>query len=491
MNNVDYGKLVDRLIELNYLGSAMSVLHWDQEVHMPEKGSAMRAKTLGYLSGVLHDQFLAINNKRLLDRLRKTVGAGRSPEAAVVRDVVRAYDREKKLPKKFVEELSIVCSEAQTVWAKARAASDFTMFAPHLKKVVALKRKEAKLVGYTDSPYDALLDVFEPGMTSRQLTKLFDELKTKLLPLIPKHKKAPTLPKGTYSLEAQREFNAFVAKSMGFDFTAGRLDVSTHPFTIHFHPEDVRMTTRYRENDPLYSVGSTIHETGHALYEQGLPAEHFGTALAESISLGIHESQSRSWENMIGKSRGFWTHFFPHLKAAFPKQLKAITLDQLLAVVNHVEPSFIRTEADEVTYNLHVILRFEIEKDLIEGKIDVDDLPAVWNKKMKDYLGVDVPNDALGVLQDVHWSGGMIGYFPTYVLGNLYAAQFYEAAKKSIRGLEGMYAKGKFAPIREWLRTNIHIHGKRYTADELVKKVTGKKLSAEAFATYLEKKYRA
>ncbi|MCR4311910.1 MAG: carboxypeptidase M32 [Candidatus Uhrbacteria bacterium] len=489
MKNADYGKLVDRLIELSYIGSAMAVLHWDQEVHMPEKGSAMRAKTLGYMSGLLHDQFLALNDKRMLDRLRKTVGTSKTPEGAVVRDILRAYDREKKLPKAFVEEMSVVCSEAQTVWAKAREASDFAMFAPHLKKIVALKRKEAKLVGFTESPYDALLDVYEPDMTSKRITKLFDELKARLLPLIPKSGKPPTLPKGPYPIAAQRTFNELVAKTMGFDFDKGRLDISSHPFTIHFHPEDVRMTTRYREEDPMYSIGSTIHETGHALYEQGLPIAHFGTALGESISLGIHESQSRVWENIIGKSKGFWTYFYPHLQAAFPKQLKKYSLDQFLAYVNHVVPSFIRTEADEVTYNLHVILRFEIEKDLIEGKIEVDELPAIWNAKMKDYLGVDVPNDRLGVLQDVHWSGGMIGYFPTYVLGNMYAAQFYDQAKKDIRGLEGLYAKGKLAPIREWLRQNVHIHGKRYSAEELVKKVTGKKLSAEPFASYLVKKY--
>ncbi len=490
MKNADYGKLVDKLIELNYLGSAMSVLHWDQEVYMPEKGSAMRAKTLGYMSGLLHDMFLSTNDKHLLDRLRKTVAKGKTAEAVVVRDVLRAYDREKKLPKAFVEEMSVVCSEAQTIWAKAREKNDFGMFAPHLKKIVALKRKEAKLVGYTQSPYDALLDVYEPDMTSDRLTKLFDELKERIIPLVQHQRKAPTLPKGRYAIEDQRTFNTFVAKTMGFDFDRGRLDVSSHPFTIHFHPEDVRMTTRFREEDPIYSVGSTIHETGHALYEQGLPIEHFGTALSESISLGIHESQSRVWENMIGKSKGFWTYFFPHLQATFPKQLKKFTLDQFLAYVNHVQPSLIRTEADEVTYNLHVILRFEIEKDLIEGKIDVDELPAIWNAKMKAYLGVDVPNNKLGVLQDVHWSGGMIGYFPTYVLGNMYAAQLYEQAQKDIRGLEKQYTQGKLAPIREWLRENIHIHGKRYSAEELVKKVTGKKLSADAFVRYLEKKYK-
>jgi carboxypeptidase Taq len=270
---------------------------------------------------------------------------------------------------------------------------------------------------------------------------------------------------------------------------AGRIDISTHPFCSGFNPNDVRMTTRYRPDDILYSIGSTIHETGHGLYEQGLLAEHFGTPLSESVSLGIHESQSRMWENIIGKSEAFWKHFYPKLQKDFPKPFKKLPLKEFLKTVNKVNPSLIRTEADEVTYNLHVILRFEIEKDMIEGKIKLEDLPEIWNSKVKKYLGIEVPNDTLGVLQDVHWSTGGIGYFPTYSLGNLYSAQFYAAMKKNIPDIEKQISGGRFDQILGWLRKNIHNHGKIYKASELVKKVTGEKLSSKYFNEYIQKKY--
>ncbi len=295
--------------------------------------------------------------------------------------------------------------------------------------------------------------------------------------------------KGKFPLAAQQEFNTKLAQDIGFDFGAGRMDISTHPFTTNFHPQDVRITTRYDEADIFSSIGSTIHEVGHALYEQGIPAEHFGTPLGEAISLGIHESQSRIWENNIGKSLPFWKHVYPRLQKAFPRPFGRIPLEAFYRTLNRVTPSLIRTESDEVTYNLHIILRFEIEKDLIEGRLKVKDLPEAWNAKMKEYLGVTVPNDRLGVLQDVHWAGGSIGYFPTYALGNVYAAQFYASAHTHLPGLERDLARGNFATLREWLRKEIHAHGKFYTAESLVRRVTGEPLQTKYFIEYLTRKY--
>ncbi len=456
----------------------------------PKSGDA-RAATLGYLSGLHHDKFLALNDGQRLAKLERLLrDQPKTAQAAVVRDVWRSYAREKKIPKQFVEDFSRLCSESQRAWAKAREASDFKLFLPYLEKVVAMRRKEAELVGYKISPYDALLDTFEPGMTSAVVTALFDDLKAELIPLMKtaSKRKGAKLPKGRFDLKKQEVFNALIAKTLGFDAEAGRLDVSTHPFTIGIHPQDVRITTRYREADPLYSIGSTVHETGHALYEQGLPKAHIGTPLGESASLGVHESQSRLWENMVGKSAGFWKFFLPKLAQTFP-EFKKVKLDDFMTVINHVKASLIRTEADEVSYNLHIIMRFEIEKALIEGTLKPKDVPAVWSAKVKEYLGIEVPNDREGVLQDVHWSGGMIGYFPTYTLGNIFAAQLYAAAQVEIPDLEKQFAKGDFTQLLQWLRKHVHAHGRRFDAQTLMKRATGKDLSSEAFVTYLKTKY--
>jgi len=295
--------------------------------------------------------------------------------------------------------------------------------------------------------------------------------------------------RGKFPTGKQFDFNRLVAEKMGFDFEAGRLDVSTHPFTTSFNSHDVRITTRFQEDDVVYSLMSTIHESGHAIYDQNIPIENFGNPLGESVSLGIHESQSRMWENIVGRSRYFWEYFYPVLSKKFPTPFSKVSLNNFYKIVNDVKPSLIRTEADEVTYNLHIIMRFEIEKELLDGSIEVEDLPKIWNSKVKEYFGIDVPSDALGVLQDVHWSGGMIGYFPTYTLGNLYAAQFYQAAKKDIANLEEKFSKGEFSQFKQWLNQNIHIHGKLYSADELIKKVTGEKLTSKYFTDYIKDKY--
>ncbi len=493
-----YRELVSELKELSQFAACLNLLQWDQEVFMPKKGEDARAALIGQFSVLMHEKLLQLDAGGRFSAL-KTWSEKRpnSDHAIVVREAMRTYTREKKLPKTFVKELSERTSKAQSVWAEARAKGDFGRFLPSLKRIIELKREEAELVGYADSPYDALLDTYEPGLTSTHLSGVFTELRDFLKPFIQTLQKqahtlpAPTLAKGHFPIPEQETFNRWIAAHMGFDFDAGRLDRSTHPFSSGIHPTDVRLTTRYNETDLLYAIGSTIHETGHGLYEQGLPLNHAGTPLGESVSYSIHESQSRIWENNIGKSFAFWQGIYPELQARFPKPFATLPLETLYQLVNRLTPSFIRTESDEVTYNLHIIVRYELERDLIEGRLKAKDLPEQWNAKMKDCLGVKVKNDREGVLQDVHWSAGLFGYFPTYALGNLYAAQFYQALQRDVPTAEKALKKGNCSPLHEWLRTNIHKQGKRYTSAALVKHVTGEPLSAKCFITYLQEKYHA
>jgi carboxypeptidase Taq len=432
----------------------------------------------------------------LLDEARAAADANQLSldQRAIVREVWRDVSREEKLPLKFVKELTQVTSEAYHVWMDARQKKDFKIFAPYLTKIVELKRREAELVGFKESPYDALLDTFEPYATTTEIAAALGDLKNFLAPFLVKIKNSKVQPPreaiaGDFDVEAQKAFCAMAAKQVGYDFDAGRLDISAHPFSTSFHPLDSRITTRYCRSEFLQSISGVIHETGHALYEQGLPAAQFGTPLGEAVSLGIHESQSRMWENLVGKGRPFWTYFYPLLQKEFPAQLRNVPLDTFYRAMNAVEPSFIRVEADEVTYNLHIVMRFEIERALIEGDIAVEDLPDIWNSKMKELLLLDVPDDSLGVLQDVHWSFGGISYFHTYSLGNLYSAQFFAAARRDLPTLDDEMARGEFGGLLKWLRENIHSHGKFYTAQELVKKATGEALNSRYYADYITRKY--
>lgn len=496
MKELLFSELKSRLLELSHIGSAMALLHWDQEVYMPKKGAEFRAKTLSNLAGILHEKFVSKEFEKLLKQIYKLEKNNEldKSESVIFNEIWKQFSREKKLPVEFVKELTETCSNAESVWAEARKKSDFKIFLPYLKKIVDLKRKEAELVGFKNSPYDALLDEYEPQMTSQEVSIIFFELREFLVELLKKIKRSkiklnPTSLYGKFPLENQKRFNEFVVGKIGFDFERGRLDESTHPFSTSFNPDDARITTRYDKKNLMYSLSSAIHETGHALYEQGLLPENFGTPLGESISHGIHESQSRIWEKIVGQDKNFWKYFYPKLKKEFPESFKNVDLEKFYRNINYVKPSLIRTESDEVTYNLHIILRFEIEKDLIEGTIEVEDLPKIWNSKMKEYLGIDVPNDASGVLQDVHWSGGSIGYFPTYALGNLYSAQIFNSAKRDILNLEKEIAAGKFEHFREWLRGNIHIHGKAYSANGLMKEITGEELNSKYFIDYITNKY--
>jgi carboxypeptidase Taq len=494
MSELGYDRFIAKVKETRTLGSIGSLLGWDQETYMPPKGHEHRAEQLAILSGLVHERTVSDEMGALLDELAGPAAAGAlgAERAANVREVRRSYDRAKKLPRELVEEIAKTQSLAQEAWVHARKASDFAAFAPWLEKNLALQKRVADLYGYETEPYDALLDVYEPGARARDIAPVFAALRREIVPLVQAigaSSRRPTPLRGPFPKEKQREFGEAVARDMGFDFEAGRLDISAHPFCSGFHPRDVRLTTRYDETDFRGSLFGVMHEAGHGLYEQGLDARNTGTPMAEAASTGIHESQSRLWENLVGRSRPFWRHYYPKLAKCFPEALAGVGEDAFYAAVNEAKPSLIRVEADEVTYNLHILLRFEIEQALFSGALSVAELPGVWNKKMQEYLGLTPPDDARGVLQDVHWSCGLFGYFPTYTLGNLYAAQFFATAKKEVADLEAKVARGELLPLREWLRERIHRHGMLYAPGELCEKVTGAPLDARHFNAYLKGKF--
>jgi len=495
--------LTTRLLEIQRINSAASLLSWDQETYMPAGGGEARAEQISTLQGIAHQKFVSPEVEQLLTtwvdsetgEIRDTPGEGwDEPSRSLLREVWRDYRRAKKLPSDFVIKLSRECSLAQQVWVEAKENQAFSQFLPNLRTVLSLKREEAEYLGYEDSPYNALLDVYEPGSTIAALRPLFAQVKGRLVPLLKKIQQSSvqvddTMLFHTFDQVRQLEFGRMVLIAMGYDFERGRLDLSAHPFTTSFHPTDVRVTTRVHEHDLQSCLFSCIHEGGHGLYDQGLDPRYFGTPLGDSVSLGIHESQSRMWENCVGRSRPFWRFFYPMLQQTFHHQLRDLDVEQFYAAINRVKPSLIRVEADELTYNLHIMLRFEIEQDLIEGRTRPEDLPGIWNQKMEEYLGIAPSNDAEGVLQDVHWSFGAFGYFPTYTLGNLYSVQFYEQAKLEIPHLEDEIAAGQLMVLRRWLGQKIHRWGRMFTPDHLAQRVTGKSLDPEPFLSYVEHKY--
>ena len=492
-----YASLLAELREIGLLGSVSAVLQWDEQTHMPPKGAAHRAEQVSLLAKMVHARMTSPRVGDLLDAAAADAPRdGDSDHAANVREARRTLDRARKLPPELVEELARTGVLAQQAWAEARKYSDYPAFRPWLEKIVTLKRREADCVGYASgNRYDALLDEFEPGATAADVKQTFDALRGPLVDLVRKiaesRRKAPLdLLRRHYPAAGQERLSRDAAAAVGFDFSAGRLDTSTHPFCTGLGPGDTRMTTRYDEHYLVDAFFGVLHETGHALYDQGLPAEHFGTPLGEAVSLGIHESQSRLWENFVGRSRSFWRHFLPRARAEFPQALAGVSDDDWHFAVNDVRPSLIRTEADEATYNLHVMLRFELEQAMLAGEVGAADVPAAWNERMRDYLGLTPPDDAQGCLQDIHWSGGAIGYFPTYTLGNLYAAQFYEKARTDLGDLDAMFARGEFRPLLDWLRKNIHAHGKRYQPRDLVRRVTGRDPTAEPLLRHLREKAR-
>ncbi len=483
---------------ISMLGSCASLLGWDERTYMPSGGGGHRAEQLATLAGMTHERMIDPRIGELLGVVRTSplMNGGQSDAAVIVREVSRSYDRAIKMPQALIEEITRTASLGQNAWEEARAKKDYKIFKPWLAKMIDLKKQEAEAVGYKEDPYDALLDDFEPGATVKGVEKTLASLRAELVKLLDKIKGGSRKPNSEilhrlYPRAKQEQFGREAAAQVGFDFKCGRLDVTVHPFCTGIGPGDTRITTRYDDHDFANAFFGTLHESGHGIYDQGIPGEHFGNPLGEAISLGIHESQSRMWENMVGRSRPFWAFFYPKAQQIFTEALSGVSMDEFYFAVNDVKPSFIRTESDEGTYNLHILIRFELERAFFAGQLTVDDVPAAWNKKYEEYLGITPPNDAVGCMQDVHWSAGLIGYFPTYSLGNLYAAQFFAQAKKDLGDLDGDFAKGEFSRLKKWLNDNIHRHGRRYLATDLVQRVTGKPLSHEALMTYMNGKFGA
>jgi len=491
--NDAYHKLMERVRDLGRLQSIGQLLDWDQEVLMPSGGSSARAEQLSLIAGLAHEQLISDETGKLLD------GAAADDSDAVartnLRETRRSFDRAVKVPTALVKEIAHASSLAKDAWAKARAKSDFSLFADHLGKMIDLKKQLAEAIGYETEAYDALMDEFEPGAKAKDVETLFASLREEIVPLLEQVQAAPNKPDASiltrhYPQAGQEAISRRVAEAIGYDFESGRADVSVHPFcTTIGGSGDVRITTRYIEDFLPSSVFGTMHEVGHALYEQGLLSEHRFTPMAEAVSLGIHESQSRMWENMVGRSRAFWAFHYGELQRTFPEALGDVSLDDFYRAINTAAPSFIRVEADELTYNLHIILRFEIERGLFTDKIKVTDVPTIWNEQFQAILGITPPDDAKGCLQDIHWSMGAFGYFPTYTLGNLYAAQFFEQARQDIPALDDHIRRNEHHPLLDWLRENIHRHGRRYRADELVERLTGRALSIKPFVNYVKSKF--
>ena len=488
-----YRNLLKRAREIALLSSTNDVLSWDEETYLPSKALDHRAEQMAYLSGMAHRLFTAGKVGEWISECEQHAFPPDSDEAANVREWRRAYDRKTKIPARLVEKFQRVRSHAREAWGEARKQSKFKLFKPHFQKLLDLHLQFADRWGYTGSPYNAHLDEFEPGARAEDLRDLFAKLRPEIIsilgPAVESSRATPrSMLNGNYSIAAQQAFNREVAEAMGFDFDAGRIDTTTHPFCSGVGPNDCRLTTRYSEEDFTQSLYGIMHEAGHGLYDQGLRKEHYGTPLGSAISLGIHESQSRLWENQVGRSAAFWQHWHPRACEHFP-DLKRFNPEQITAAVNHVEPSFIRVEADQVTYDLHIILRFEVELKLIERQLSVADVPAYWNEQFEKSLGLKVPDDAHGCLQDIHWSIGTMGYFPTYTLGNLNAAQLMRKAVADQPSLEAELARGEYGTLLNWLREKIHRHGMRHHPQELMKLATGEPTATAAHLENLREKF--
>lgn len=493
--NQHYQNLVQKLEEITHLSGVMSTLGWDQEVMMPAGASEARAKQIAALAGVIHERMTDPALGECLNELKeKDFDALGELERCNIREALHSYELETKVSTRLVQELAELSSRGHGIWVMARQANKFSDFAPVLKRFLELKQEWAQCVSPDLRPYDANIDLFERGTTMDMITPVFERLKQELIPLIhaiQEHSYQPDTAflQGRFALDKQEALARKISQDIGFNFEQGRMDVSVHPFCGGSHPTDVRITTRYKDSNFVESLYAVIHETGHALYEQGRPHELGDLPASESLTMGIHESQSLFWERMIAQNKPFCQHYFETIRAAFPDNLKSATVDSFYRAINTCKPDFIRVEADEVTYSLHIILRYEIEKGLFDGSMQVDDLPHIWNELMQKYLGIQPQNDKLGVLQDSHWSGGAFGYFPSYTLGAMYACQFYQTLLREQPDTERNIAKGNFAPIKNWLNEKIHSQGRLYSPQELVQRVTGEALNPDYFVDYLKRKY--
>jgi carboxypeptidase Taq len=490
--NTNYNTLVTQLQRIADISYSSAVLNWDMETYMPPKGAARRAQQLATLSGITHEQFTSPDIGDLLEKLSadQTLDFRQSQN---VKLTLKQYRKANKYTREFVEELSRCVSETFTAWQEAKQKNDFSIYAPKLEKLIALKKKECELIGYTDHPYDAMLNEYEPELKTAEVELLFNDVRKELVPfvkhLLEKPAGSQEILHRNYDKDKQFAFSVHLLQEIGYDFGAGRQDISMHPFSTNFNANDVRVTTRIDEFNLSDCLTGSIHECGHALYEQGIPDDQYGLPSGEYCSLGIHESQSRLWENNVGRSLAFWKGQFPELQKTFPEQLKPVSVEQFYAALNVVKPSLIRINADEVTYHFHVMIRFEVEKAIFENKLSVNEIPAYWNSRYKEYLGLDVPSDAEGCMQDVHWSHGSFGYFPTYSLGSFYAAQFFAKASEEIPNLKNQIEQRDYSNLLGWLREKIHRHGKTYSSKELCEKATGEPLNFKYFMDYVKSKY--
>jgi carboxypeptidase Taq len=475
-----YEELIRLSREETVLASCNDLLEWDEEVFMPPRAVKHRARQMSLLAGISHDRATSPRYGELLEIVEGSslVADPESPAAVNVKELRHGYDKECRIPRRLAEESARVTALASSAWSRAWKTNDYQIAAPWLDKVFSLAREEADATGHDGNRYDALLDDYEPGMTSDQLTALLTDLRDNLIPLIDSRRvdrpgDCPDLSRKRFPADKQRAFAERVAIAVGFDSDTGRLDAGSNPFSTEIGPGDVRVVLRFYTNQLTRGIFTLLHELGHALYDQGLDDDHYGTPMGESASAAFHESQSRLWENFVGKSAGFWKYFYPELQETFPRQLSDVSLESFLGLVHRVEPSPIRVEADEVTYNIHVLIRMELERALLSGNLVAADLPAAWAEMYQRYLGLTPADDRTGCLQDSHWAEGLIGYFPTYALGNIYAAQVFDAANRDLGNLDDAFASGDFISLREWLRAKIHRHGRRYSSPQIIRRVCG------------------
>lgn len=489
-------ELKTKVAEVMDVVHAIAVLEWDQQTYMPPRGGEARAEQIATLSKIAHEKFTSSEVGKLIAELEPYFQnqGPESDDAALFRKVKREYEKDTKLSPDLVARISRTTALARDKWVEARKESNFSIFAPYLTQIVDLMIEKAESLGYEESIYDALVDDFEPGLKTSRIRAIFEELRKGLVPIVQAIRESGVEIRRDFLLrnydpEKQYQFTLKILEKMGYDFQRGRQDKTAHPFTTAFSVNDVRVTNRFKDTLITSSIFSALHEGGHALYDLGMPEKFDRTILMTGASYGVHESQSRTWENIVGRSLHFWTYWFPRLKEFFPEQLQDVTLEEFYRAINYVEPSPIRVEADEVTYNLHTLLRFELEVGLMERKIKVQDLPELWNARMKEYIGYEPKNDAEGVLQDVHWSDGLFGYFPSYTIGNILSVQFFKKALEDISDLYEQFARGEYSALREWMRTHIHVHGGKYYPEELIQLVVGEPMNPQPFLNYLREKY--
>lgn len=489
-------QFMERLRKIKSYEEAAGVLYWDLRTGAPRKGVAQRSQTIGMLQTEAFRLSTGDDLGQWLEQLAKPENYDTlsDVEKRCVDLTKRRYERSRKIPAEMYQEFVVLTSEAESVWEEAKKEADFSKFQPYLEKIVDFNRKFTELWGYEDHPYDALLDDYDPGMTVRKLDELFAGVREQLVPLVAQVQQSGQEPdvsflKQPFDIAKQRAFSEFIVQELGYDMSAGRIDETEHPFATALNIGDVRITTRFKPDDLTFSLFSTIHECGHALYEQNISEELNGTPLADGASYGIHESQSRFWEIFIGMSRPFWKRYMSELQSYFPEQLGNVSDEMFYRAINKAEPSLIRIEADELTYNLHIMIRYEIEKQLIAGEIEVKDLPQIWNDKYEEYLGVRPSHDGEGVLQDVHWAGGAFGYFPSYSLGNMYAAQIVAKIQKDIPDFTTLIEQGNFAPIKNWLTERIYRYGSLMKPEEFMVRVTGEELDSRYLIAHLKEKF--